>query len=202
MTATLYVETNFLIAFAKGQDEEVARLVAECPLTVRIAVPSICFMEALSVLEAERKARRRLINDLETHAREAGRDMFASVAITLRFHLESAAVESIDLLDEIERRLEFVLKVLAGTAELIDLRKEMILAAVGSHFTDDPTDNLILACIADHAASRPDSAKAFVSANARDYNRPDVLDLLDRSGVRYFSDPKAALGWLAASPES
>ena len=202
MAATLYVETNFLISHAKGQDEDASRLLLEGHPTIHLAIPAICFMEALTVFEAEQKVRGIRNEKLKNFAREVDRDRLSSIAPTLARDLKSAIIVSDEHLDEIKDRLNFAMSTLSRTADFIELTEQTVASAITSTFTDDPTDNLILACVAGHATNHPDAAKAFVSANAKDYKRPDVLDLLDRSGVRYFSNVKAALGWLAAAPET
>ncbi len=47
----LYVETNFLMGIAKGQDSQAEDLLRNTPNSVRLAVPSFCFVEALTTLE-------------------------------------------------------------------------------------------------------------------------------------------------------
>ena len=39
----LYLETNFLMSIAKGQDAEAGILLRSTPETVRLAIPSICY---------------------------------------------------------------------------------------------------------------------------------------------------------------
>jgi hypothetical protein len=51
----LYVETNFLMGIAEGQDPQAEDLLRNTPNSVRLATPSICFVEALTTLEQEEK---------------------------------------------------------------------------------------------------------------------------------------------------
>ena len=60
----LYVETNFPMSIATGRDPQANTLLLNTPASVRIAIPSTCFMEALSALEADQKYRRRFGNEL------------------------------------------------------------------------------------------------------------------------------------------
>jgi hypothetical protein len=56
---TLYIETIFFITFAKNQDKESEQLLSDSGSniisSIKIVSPTICFMEALSVLENERQ---------------------------------------------------------------------------------------------------------------------------------------------------
>ena len=45
----LYIETNFLMSVAKGQDPQADSLLQNTPSSVRLAIPGICYMEALSI---------------------------------------------------------------------------------------------------------------------------------------------------------
>ncbi len=55
----LYVETNFAMSIATGRDPQANTLLLNTPTSVQIAIPSVCYMEALSVLEAHQKSRLR-----------------------------------------------------------------------------------------------------------------------------------------------
>ena len=59
MALTLYVETNFPIGIAKGQDPEAAEFLESDSLDVQIAIPGVCVMEAFSVWEFEEKQKKK-----------------------------------------------------------------------------------------------------------------------------------------------
>jgi hypothetical protein len=61
---------------------------------------------------------------------------------------------------------------------------------------EDPTDNLILTTILQHASSRPSVKKAFLSENSKDFAKNDVKRILEVAEVKYFRDAGNALGWL------
>jgi hypothetical protein len=50
----LYLETNFLMSIAMGRDPEASDLLSQRPAGVRLAMPQVCCMEALSVLNEEK----------------------------------------------------------------------------------------------------------------------------------------------------
>lgn len=51
----LYIETNFLMGIAKGQDPQAQNLLLNTPTSIAIVIPSICYVEALTTLEQEEK---------------------------------------------------------------------------------------------------------------------------------------------------
>ncbi|MBD2741652.1 hypothetical protein [Coleofasciculus sp. FACHB-1120] len=61
----------------------------------------------------------------------------------------------------------------------------------------DPTDNLILHCILNHARLHPTDRKVFLSANVKEFNTPEVQAALhDASVVKYLVRTQDFLGWL------
>ena len=198
MEAILYVETNFVIGIAKGQDSEAVGLTNSLPPQIRIAIPSVCFMEAFSVLTQESKSRRLFINQMDPHIREAGRDATSRHARELQHHLNQARIEGEALLNDIRYRLHQILGELATNADLIHPSPAILQVALAGRFVEDPTDNLILESILDHARIHPvKMPKAFSSGNSRDFARSgEIDDALSEVGVKYFPRTAAALGWL------
>jgi hypothetical protein len=198
----LYVETNFAIAIAKGQDLLAARLVADRFAGIQAVIPGACLMEAFSVLEEERKGRNRFHDQLKQQAHEAKRDRSSSHARGLMKHLEQALVESGELLNEIEGRLFNALGMLSECAEFIGLEHEVIEDCLASNRLSTPTDNLILCSILWHARRHPREPKAFFSRNSHDFGQPGVLQTLLDADVVYFDYLGNALKWLQAPPTS
>lgn len=196
MPSILYVETNFLLACAKGQDAAANALIETRSTEIQLMIPSVCFMEALSTIEAESRHRRKWINDLRAYRREVGRDLHSRYATELSSHLESAAFGSENLLNDIKGRLLITFGRMATAERIIPLDPAMIHEGFRFDLLSDPTDSLILSVVATHANRNPAKAKAFLSGNHTDFNQPGVKDLLDTAGIRYFTRTEAALGWL------
>ncbi len=57
MDVILYVETNFLMSVAMGREARGYDLLAVVLESVRIAIPSGCYMESFSAFEDEKKRR-------------------------------------------------------------------------------------------------------------------------------------------------
>jgi hypothetical protein len=58
--SSLYIETNFLWSIATGRDPDASSLLTRPPDGLKVAIPQICFMEALSVLNHDRRQRNQL----------------------------------------------------------------------------------------------------------------------------------------------
>jgi rRNA-processing protein FCF1 len=199
LPSILYVETNFLLACAKGQDL-IANALIEAPSTeIQLMIPSVCFMEALSTIEAESRHRKKWINDLRSYRREVGRDLHSSHAVELSSHLEAAAVGSENLLNDIKDRLLTAFGRMATAEQIIPLDPMTIHEGFRFDMLGDPTDSLILSIILMHANRNPAEAKALLSGNHSDFDQPAVKDLLDGASIHYFSKTEAALGWLRSA---
>ena len=198
----LYVETNFPMAIAKGQDPDAENLLVNVPSPIRLIFPSICYMEASSVLRSEFKQRRRFIAELEAQITETKRNLISPRARRLFDHLQSSQIESLDFMSELQICLYLALEGLSKISEMIHLDPYAIQESLTSQYIEDPTDNLILCSILGHARSAPPGLKAFLSANSNDFGRPDAIKALNAVGVKYFKRTGAALGWLRAQPGS
>ncbi|MCL1465161.1 PIN domain-containing protein [Argonema galeatum] len=193
----LYVETNFPLSIAKGQDPEAERLLLNLPSSVNIAIPSICCLEAVSVLQEEQKYRKRFEQDLKIQINEAQRNLSSSYARSVAFHLEQALPQYMELAKEVKARLLQALDNLATKAELFPLTADMLRESLLPGLIQDGTDNLILHCILGHARSHPTQVKVFLSGNTRDFGTLVVQQALRDVGVEdYFSRTQDFLGWL------
>ena len=192
----LYVETNFPMSIATGRDPQANTLLLNTPESVQIAIPTVCYMETLSALEADLKYRRRFSNELLLRLSDAKRNLTSQYAQSLSFHLEQAVKENETLWEEVEARLFEALNQLATKAEMIALTIDMIQASLQLNRTEEPTDKLILNCILHHARLHPTEVKVFLSGNANDFGKPEVRETLRSVGInRYFVSTQAFLDW-------
>ena len=87
----------------------------------------------------------------------------------------------------------------AGVLERIPETTAILHAAVSNLLIPDPTDNLILHSILDHAGRFPAAAKALLTDNTTDFNTPEVLAALATVGIgRPFRSVANLLGWLGS----
>jgi hypothetical protein len=192
----LYVETNFPIGYATGRSPGTDIILSNPPLSLQLIIPSICLMEALSVLEGERKRQRQWLEMLGQQSGQVKRNVISPLARPLAYHLDQARSKADDLGEEYETRLFHALNVLGLTAELIHPTREILTASRSNPPIKDPTDNLILASILDHSKNYPSETKIFLSENRRDFDtNPEAKLALQDSGVRYFADASKFLDW-------
>lgn len=187
----VYVETNFLMSIATGRDPLANTLLLNTPESVQIVIPSVCFMEALSALEADLKYRRRFENELLLRLSDAKRNSTSRYAQSLSSHLEQAFKQNEQLIEEVELHLFEALNQLSIKAETISLTVDMIQASLQPN-SNEPTDKLILNCLLHHAHLHPTEIKVFLSGNTNDFGKTEILDALQEVGVnQYFINSQA-----------
>ncbi|XWK86798.1 MAG: PIN domain-containing protein [Phormidium sp.] len=192
------------MSIAKGQDTEAGILLRSTPETVRLAIPSICYVEVLSTWQKEKVYSQQFQRELEKQINESKRDQTSIHAKSLVSYLEQARVSSRERLNDIQERLNEAVTQMFRKAEMITLNEDTLQEI--SQITlsqpetlmvkDDLIDNLIIKFILNHAALHPDESKVFLSGNTRDFGTPAVQQVLRDAGVNYFSQTKNFLGWL------
>jgi hypothetical protein len=199
----LYVETNFAVGIAKGQDPDATDFLEMGIPDNMFVFPGVCFIEAFATLSFDTKQKRKLYEQLGRHAREVRRDRTSWQAAHLAADLEESILRGEKLLRDTEARLRDVLhKISIEAEEVIDVAPGIIQECSRFLYLTDPTDNLILCCVLWHARRHPDEPKAFFSANHSDFGQPGSVETLKAAGVRYFKDIKGAIGWLGSQSPS
>ncbi len=198
----LYIETNFLMSIATGRDSQAYNLLSTPPSSVRIAIPSICCMEALSALEDELKRRNRFENELNLQISQLRRDVTSPYAKSLL--VRQSVVKNRGLLNDVRERLFQALDQLAAKAEIIALTADMLQTSLNTAFFEkEPTDNLILYNILQDASVHPTEVKVFLSGNVKEFGALDVQQPLRDAGVeQYFRTTESFLGWLNSQSTS
>ena len=199
----LYRETNFLMASAKGQDSQAETLLSTPPHSVRILIPNICYIEAISVFKIEKQAKLSFEKEMNSKIREARRDLTSNHAQSFCGHLEQAIIENQSLLNHIQSRLDNVIEREISKARSIYLDSDGLQDICKSILTEPETllirndimDNLILQCILNHANSHYGEEKAFISSNSKDFGTTEVRESLDNTGIRYFTMAQHFLDW-------
>jgi hypothetical protein len=207
----LYIETNFLIAIAKGQDAQAEILISQPPPSVRIFIPNICYIEAISVFKIEKQARESFSKEMEKKIIEARRDLSSNYALSLCRNLEQAIIDNQSLLNDIENRMSRAIDQRITQIESIYLENNILQNICQSMLTQPETllikndimDNVILQCIFEHSnRCYPQAIKAFISGNSRDFDQPEVREALRNAGIRYFTNTQHFLSWLNSRSSS
>ena len=200
----LYVETNFLMTVAKGQDTQADTLLQNTPPSVCLAVPAICYIEALSIWEKEKEYSQQFRKELDKQINDSARDNTSPHAKSLLFYLEQSNLANKRRLNDIQNRLSQAIDQLLIKAEMITLTAEILREISETTLIkpetflikNDLMDNLILHCVIAHARLHPIENKVFLSGNNNDFGKQEVQVALRDAGVKYFTRTEAFLGWL------
>lgn len=197
----LYLETNFLIGAASGQDASAKELLQTSAESLRLVLPDICVMEAFSVLENQRALSNSFAVTLDSRIVQLGRDTNSVHARSMRAHLEQARIDNDNVFNDLQRRLSETLQKLTGgvagyhPAELLSLPPAVVVESLATSRIAEPTDNLILAVIQNHAQQNASEEKALLSGNTKDFDSNPVRSLLSSLHIHYFSKTENFLGW-------
>ncbi len=203
MTVLLYIETNFLMSHATGRATATESFMSGELPSIRLVIPSPCFMEAFSTLEDERKRHNRLIDSFESEIRQAERNVISPRAPALVNHLQQSLVESRAIFNDFEDRLFRLIDSLASTAVIIELTTEVLRYSLSVDVIKDPTDNFILAAIIAHAASHPSVTKVFLTENRKCFHdNLDAKKIIEGIGLKYFADASRCLEWCRAQSDA
>ena len=189
------------MSISTGRDPQASTLLLNTPASVQMVIPSVCFIEALSALEADQKYRRRFSNELLLRLSDAKRNLTSQHAQFISLQLEQASFENDQLLKEVEARLFYALNQLAAKAEMIALTADTLQASLQPSLTSEPTDKLIVNCILYYARLYPTKVKVFLSGNTNDFGKREVQEALRYAGVnQYFGNTQAFIDWLRSQP--
>ncbi|HYW21640.1 MAG TPA: PIN domain-containing protein [Nodularia sp. (in: cyanobacteria)] len=201
----IYIETNFLMAIAKGQDLQASVLLSNPPNSVEILIPSICYIESICTYKIEENNCLQFQQEMRKKIRELARDQTSVHAHSFLGHLEQATIENICLINDIKSRLDNAMENLRTKAKIIDLHNDGIRNICQTMLTDPETlpikkdimDNLILQCILNHA-NECRYEKVFISNNTNDFDTPQVRKALRQAGIRYFTMTQHFLDWFTS----
>src|SRR5258706_1660274 len=95
-----YLETNWIIGAVLGQDPRADELLSSSETEIRLAIPSVCLMEAISAFDWKRIERKDLKKELERQLKQIQRSQIPT-AQQLAAQLIQADLTNDKLLDEI-----------------------------------------------------------------------------------------------------
>jgi rRNA-processing protein FCF1 len=197
LVVILYIETNFLMSIAKGQDELAENFLQNTPTSVSLAIPSICYVESLATLEQEDKYNQDFIRRLDIQVNEAARDETSQNAKLVVNYLKQAKISFLQRTNDTEKRFYIAFNQLIAKAEEIPLTTEIIHGSLARNILEKHLmDKLIIECIVHHVRLHPNEIKIFLSANSNEFGRREVIEVLRDSGIQYFNKTQNFLGWL------
>src|SRR4051794_28319271 len=162
------------MSVAMGREARGDDLLAAVSAPVRVAIPSGCYMESFSAFEDEQKRRNGFRAELDRQIVQLRRDTTSANAGTLLRRLEESRTANDRLLNDVQARLFELVARAAGILEPIPETPAIVRRAVSQMLIPDPTDNLILHAILDHAGRFPGATKALLTDNTRDFDTEEV----------------------------
>lgn len=176
MAVILYVETNFLMSIAKGQDELAENLLHNTPTSVQLAIPSICYVESLATLEQVDKHNQDFLNRLDIQVNEAGRDKTSQNVKLIVNLLKQAKISFLERTNDITQRFYVAFNQLNRQAEIITLDTNIFQESLERNILEKHLiDKLILECIIHHALLHPRETKVFLSSNSKEFGKREVV---------------------------
>jgi hypothetical protein len=205
MKINVYIEPNFLMAIAKGQDSQALELLINPPKAVNILIPNICIIESILIYKIEENSSLSLQEEMRKRIRELSRDKTSVHTPSLIGNYEEAIITSGRVINNIRYRLNQAIEYLKNNyARIIYLDNDRISEICQTMLTDPETlpikkdimDNLILQCIINHARCYgKENKKVLISNNIKDFRTPEVKDALRQDGINYFSTTQHFFDW-------
>lgn len=188
------------MGIAKGQDPPAQELLQNTPSSLRLVMPSICFVESLITLEQEEKYNVEFLHKLDIQINQAGRDNSDNARLLLSL-LEQSRTTFLERSNEVKERFDIAFNRLAQKAEIITLNKDIFQETLNRPILSKHIiDKIILECIIYHANLYPQEIKIFLSSNSKEFGRREVTEILSNIGVQYLSQTQNFIGWLKSQP--
>jgi len=190
----LYIETNFLVGYAKeqhsGQDDILALSESGA---VDLRLPAIAIMEAYKSCERDRERSDRTRRRLQDEIRDVQhRKFIAPGAREFSDSLDKADGSIALRIDRARSRTAHCVRVVAESGRLIDLPVTWGRADRSDALIRAEPDDMILACIISDAGADV-TESMLLTENSDDFEQPSVKDALNAVGVRYMYDTADAL---------
>ncbi|MEB3149223.1 MAG: PIN domain-containing protein [Sphaerospermopsis sp.] len=195
----IYLETNSIMAIAKGRNKELEDLVYQSSDKLKFVIPSICLMETLVAIEREDKRSQSFSQTLQIEMNEAKRNKELSNSTSFVNYLESSLIDYDDILTDFRNRFLKILEYLKNHGELIEPRIEMLESTLNTPLIpgkNQKRDDFILQVILVHAQNNLSMSKVFFSENTKDFDNTNIQQVLANVGINYFSKVSNLQRWL------
>ena len=194
----VYVESNFVLeqALEQEQSESCQRLIGLATTgSVRLVIPAFSLAEPHITLMRKANERSRLSAELQRQLSELGRsktyrDASSSFREITALLIRSAESERAGL----ERAIDGILK----AAEVIPLNSDLFYQAGGIQIALDMSaqDSIVLASVVRHLAETKPAESCFLNRNTRDFDDPNVRDMLEEFRCKFFGRFDHALQYI------
>ena len=186
----LYLETNFLLSFAYGQNKDSENLLNHVETSaIGVVLPEVCVTEAIASWRHRRSRLLDVTASYGEHQRELGRweslsaseasDMFRDLPVKLELAHSAARARLFDCL----KRLQPHCRMIAGDRAWLDPLKRVV------RMKGDLDDYICSAIVADAPANSP----AYFLSENKDFHEPAVVGDLAAVGVTVVTTPLDAM---------
>jgi len=186
---TVYVESNFVLEQALQQEQSdscdaIVNLAASGDIS--LVIPAFSLAEPHHALAQKEKTRNRLSNELQQQLSELGRSKPYREVPNDFGALASILIRSAD---QERDGLQHAITGLLRTAEVIPLDGGIVTAGgeLQTAFAMSGQDAIVLASVLRHLERTKPTESCFLNRNSRDFDDPDVREMLDKFGCRFFA---------------
>jgi len=196
----VYVESNFVLeqALEQEQCESCEQLSGMASAgSIQLVIPAFSLAEPHGTLLRTKNARSRLRDELLPHLRElarsrAHRELSANLHGLADLLAGSAERERRGLQRTIEGMLK-VAQVIPLDAGVLDMANNM-----EPRFGLSPQDSIVLASIVSHLGLTKPAESCFLNRNTKDFDYPNVREMLDEFGCKFFGRFDEGLHYIEA----
>ena len=195
----IYLETNSIMAIAKGRNKELEDFVYDSSNNLQFVIPSICLMETLVAIEREEKRSQSFSQTIQIEMNEAKRNKELNNSQSFVNYLESSLIDYDDILTDFKKRFLNILEYLRNHGELIEPSIKMLESTLIDPLLpgkNQRRDDFILQVMLAHAENNSSIIKAFFSENSKEFSNTNIQQILANSGINYFSKISNLEGWL------
>ncbi|MCX5982783.1 MAG: PIN domain-containing protein [Nostocales cyanobacterium LacPavin_0920_SED1_MAG_38_18] len=195
----IYLETNSIMAIAKGRNKELENFVYDSSNNLQFVIPSIWLMETLVAIEGEEKRSQSFSQTIQIEMNEAKRNKELNNSQSFVNYLESSLIDYDDILTDFKKRFLNILEYLRNHGELIEPSIKMLEATLNNPLLPEKNqrrDDFILQVILAHAENNLSINKAFFSENTKEFGNTNIQQILANLGINYFSKIPNLEGWL------
>ncbi|MBD2278061.1 PIN domain-containing protein [Aphanizomenon flos-aquae] len=195
----IYLETNSIMAIAKGRNKELEDFVYHSSGNLKFVIPSICLMETLVAIEREEKRSQSFSQTIQIEMNEGKRNKELTNSQSFANYLELCLIDYGKVLRDFRKRFLNILEYLKNHGELIEPSIKMLEATLNNPLLlgkNQRRDDFILQVILAHAENNLSITKAFFSENTKEFGNTNIQQILANLGINYFSKISNLEEWL------
>jgi uncharacterized protein YeeX (DUF496 family) len=195
----IYLETNSIMAIAKGRNKELEDFVYHSSDNLKFFIPSICLMETLVAIEREEKRSQSFSQTIQIEMNEGKRNKELTSSQSFVNYLDRSLVDHQKILRDFRKRFLHIIEYLKNHGQLIEPSIEMLETTLNVPLLpgkNQRRDDFILQVILAHAQNNLSVTKAFFSENTKEFCNTNIQQVLASYQITYFSKISNLSGWL------